>query len=141
MRYWFCITTPANWERVKEHLVWGVEERYEITMKRLTLDDPLVMYVTSPAKAIAGIYKVASRSYFDEKPLGWSKPYPHRVKIHPLVVPPSPIQIDERLIEELLYITDKSKRGRTVFFFPSMVLLIEEDFRTMYNWLEQKMKF
>lgn len=140
MRHWFCITAPANWEIVKKYAVWGVEDRYEITMKRLTQDDLFVFYVTNPAKAIAGIYKVASQWFFDEKPLGWNKLYPHRVKIHPLVVPSAPIPVDEKLIEELLFITDKSKKGRPVFFFPSMVLMIEEDYRTIYSWLEQKMR-
>lgn len=138
LRYWFCITTPSNWEKVKEHRVWGVEDRYEITMRRLTLDDHLVFYVTSPAKAIGGIYKVASTWYHDDKPLGWNKLYPYRVKIRPLIVPTVPVPLDEKLMEDLLFITDKSKRGRAVFFFPSMVLISDEDYRTIIKWLQEK---
>lgn len=139
MRYWFCITAPPNWEKVKQHMLWGVEERYQMTMKRLTLDDLFAFYVTNPAKAIAGIFKVASKCFFDETPLGWNKIYPYRVKIQPLTVPPIPIPMEERLIEELLFITDKSKKGRPVFFFPSMVLMTEEDYLTIRRWLGQKM--
>lgn len=119
-------------------MVWGVEDRYQMTMNRLTLDDVFVLYVTNPAKAIAGIFKVASLCYFDETPLGWSKVYPYRVKIQPLAMPSAPIPMEEKLIEELLFITDKSKRGRTVFFFPSMVLMTEEDYLTIHRWLGQK---
>jgi len=138
LRYWFCITSPKNWEIVKRYEVWGVEDRYKITMKRLTLDDLLIFYITNPAKAIAGIYRVASNFYYDETPLGWNKIYPCRVKIKPLVVPRDPIPVDEDLIGELLFITDKSRRGRTVFFFPSMVLIPKEDYRTILHWLQRQ---
>jgi len=137
LRYWLCITTPKNWEIVKKNNVWGVEERYETTMKRLELNDIFLFYITNPAKAIAGIYKVASKWYYDEKSLDWNKLYPHRIKIIPFVVPLVSIPVDEKLLEELLFITDKSRRGRTVFFFPSMVLLTEEDYKTVEKWLQQ----
>lgn len=136
MRYWLCITTPENWEIVKKHNVWGVEDRYETTMKRLKLNDLFLFYITNPAKAIAGIYKVTSEWYYDEKSLEWNKLYPYRIKITPFVMPPALIPVDEKLIEELLFITDKSRRGRTVFFFPSMVLLTEEDYKTVEKWLQ-----
>jgi len=89
-------------------------------MKRLTLDEILVFYVTSPGKAIEGIYKVASEWYYNETSLGWDKLCPYRIKINPLVMLSTPIPLDEKLIEELLFITDKrlENRGRIVWRKP-----------------------
>jgi len=147
LRYWLCITIPENWQIVRERLVWGVEERYQTTMRRLARDDFLIFYVTNPQKAIAGIYIVASGWYQDNIPIGWVKrvkekpvltTFPFRVRIAPHIVPPQPVPVDGELLDQLLFVTDKSPRGRVVFFFPSMVLIPHEDFQTIVSWLEIK---
>jgi len=138
MRCWFCVTTPQNWEKVKEHGVWGVEDRYEITMKKLTLGDIFVFYVMKPVGAIAGVYIVSSKCYYDENPLGWSKIFPYRVKITPLLVPPNPVKLDDKRVKELLFFTDKSRDARRSFFLASMFLIPDDDCRTIINWLEEE---
>jgi predicted RNA-binding protein len=147
LRYWLCITIPENWQIVKEKLVWGVEERYQMTMRRLVEDDFLIFYTTNPQKAIAGIYTVASGWYQDNIPIGWVKrvkrkpvptTFPFRIKIVPHIVPPQPVPVDEELFERLMFVTDKSPRGRVVFFYPSMVLIPHEDFKTIVSWLENR---
>jgi len=149
LRYWLCITIPENWQIVRERLVWGVEERYQKTISRLARDDFLIFYTTNPQKAIAGIYTVASSWYHENTPIGWVKrakgkpvltTFPFRVRISPHIVPSQPVPVDEELFERLLFVTDKSPRGRVVFFFPSMVLISDEDFKSIVSWLENKIE-
>jgi len=113
----------------------------------LVRDDFLIFYATNPQKAIAGIYTVASGWYQDNVPIVWVKrakgksvltTFPFRVRIAPRIVPPQPVPVDGELLDQLLFVTDKSPRGRVVFFFPSMVLIPREDFQTIVSWLENK---
>jgi len=138
MRCWLCVTSPENWEKVKEHGVWGVDDRYETTMKNLMLGDIFVFHVIRPLIAFTGAYVVSSKWYYDEKPLGWSKTYPYRVKITPLLVPPTPVKLDDKRVKELLLFPDKSRDARRIFLFASMFLISDEDCRTIIGWLEEE---
>jgi predicted RNA-binding protein len=53
---------------VKEHKVWGLEDRYKTTVKKLMLGDILVFYVKQPVGALTGVYIVSSKWYYDEAP-------------------------------------------------------------------------
>jgi len=46
VRSWFCITNPYNWLTVKREQLWGVDYRYEITIReRVSEGDLLAFYV------------------------------------------------------------------------------------------------
>jgi len=46
MRSWFCVTNPYNWLIVKREQLWGVDYRYEITIKeRVSEGDLFAFYV------------------------------------------------------------------------------------------------
>jgi len=53
MRHWFCVTNPYNWLIVKQQRIWGVDYRYQTTIKDRAIEqDTLVFYVlqnTRPA--------------------------------------------------------------------------------------------
>jgi predicted RNA-binding protein len=141
LRHWLCITMPKNWEIVKQRCEWGVDDRYQITLKKnVSIGDLFIFYVTRTG--IAGIYKVASPYYFDDTPIGWinkkGEPYtyPNRVRITQILLPKKPIPFDKEFRQELLFITDKGKTWQ-VFVFPSMVLIPEDDYHTIRKRLEQ----
>jgi predicted RNA-binding protein len=47
-RHWLCVTISHNWEIVKRVNVWGVNDRYKITLKRyVSLGDALIFYARS----------------------------------------------------------------------------------------------
>jgi len=98
MRYWFCITNPWNWFIVESATTWGVDDRYEITLKRVELDDIMVFYATNLSaslrktlkqklgyagwkellmkvatveKTIVGIYRVVKTYFCNDSDLGW----------------------------------------------------------------------
>ncbi|MBX5328700.1 MAG: EVE domain-containing protein [Candidatus Bathyarchaeota archaeon] len=138
MRCWLCVTSPENWEKSKNTGSGGLEDRYEITVKKLTLGDVFVFYVKQPVGAITGVYIVSSKWYYNEKPVGWSKIFPYRVRITPLLVPPTPIKLDDKRVEELLFFTDKSRDARRSFFLASMFPIPDDDCRTIIAWLEEE---
>jgi predicted RNA-binding protein len=46
MRSWFCVTNPYNWLIVKRERLWGLDYRYEITLReRVREGDLLAFYV------------------------------------------------------------------------------------------------
>jgi predicted RNA-binding protein len=94
VRHWFCITNPWNWFKVESNAIWGVDSRYEITLKRIEREDPMIFYCTNmPARlaqrlglagwrelssriasvetAVVGIYKAIGKCYPDNSDLGW----------------------------------------------------------------------
>ena len=51
MKTWLCITNPYNWKIVKENGTWGVDDRYEITIRNnCNENDVLVFYVLKNIK-------------------------------------------------------------------------------------------
>ncbi len=138
MRCWLCVTSPENWAKVKEYNVWGLEDRYETKVKKLMLGDIFVFYVKQPVGAITGVYIVSSRWYYDEKPIGWTKIFPYRVRITQLLVPPTPIKLDDKRVEELLFFTDKSRDARRSFFLASLFPIPDEDCRTIIHGWRRK---
>jgi len=134
-RYWLCVTIPHNWEIVKRLNVWGVDDRYRITLERhVSLEDKFIFYVTG--RGASGAYQVASPYFYSKKPLGWinkrGKPYlyPNRVKIEPILLPKKILPFSTALRRELIFITDKSGSWAP-FVYPSMVIIPKEDYQTL----------
>lgn len=146
VRHWLCVTNLENWKVIKERGVWGVDDRYQYTLKHnVSVDDVLIFYVTG--MGIAGIYKVSSPYQYDETELGFVKrrkkekkivgeTYPHRVSISPIIIPKAPVPLDESLRKELIFITDKGKTWE-MSVFPTMVLIPKEDYDTIYRKLSE----
>jgi len=134
-RCWLCVTIPHNWGIVNRLNVWGVDDRYKITLERyVSLRDTFTFYVTG--QGVAGIYQVASPCFCSEQHLGWvnkrGEPYlyPHRVKVEPILLPKKILPFSSELRNKLIFITDKSKSWAP-FVYPSMVLIPEEDYQTL----------
>lgn len=98
MRNWFCVTNPYNWLIVKGNKIWGVDYRYEITIKdRVSEGDMLIFYVLQNMRAglkkyiqnsglltdsqlrelelvrgcFVGIWKISSQYFEDNTHIGW----------------------------------------------------------------------
>jgi len=98
MRSWFCITNPYNWLIVKKEQLWGVDYRYEITIReRVAEGDLLAFYVLANLRTglkrwikeqqrkrlidlselensrgcFVGVWKVSGPYYESQEHLGW----------------------------------------------------------------------
>ncbi|HDN02200.1 MAG TPA: EVE domain-containing protein, partial [Candidatus Bathyarchaeota archaeon] len=58
VNYWLCVTDRANWQVIRDKLVWGVSDRYKSVIEQVRVGDVLVFYVKP--KRICGIFEVAS---------------------------------------------------------------------------------
>jgi predicted RNA-binding protein len=103
----------------------------------------LISKVAQLEKAIVGIYRATGTCYYDESDIGWltrdgTKPlqnFPHRIKItsiypRPIVPIPLSYKFGRTLLEELLFLPDKSKSYYNILY-PSMLSILEEDFLTI----------
>ncbi len=96
---WLCISTRANDEITKRHLVWGVAKRYENTIAKVKEGDTLLMYTMQEIvnrevipSAVTGIYEASSQVYEDTsslfvtpKALG-NEVFPLRIKVKPAIM-------------------------------------------------------
>jgi predicted RNA-binding protein len=119
-RNWFCVTNPLNWLIVRREHVWGVDYRYEKTIKqRVSEGDMLAFYVLksmrkglkSHAKMLdetqrrelqvargcfVGIWRVSGPYFEDQTHIEWldrdGRPegYPHRREISLEMQPATP---------------------------------------------------
>ena len=141
MRHWLCVTGYHNWTVIEQKNVWGVDERYRITMERyVSPQDGVCFYVTPDNRAglpyksesrgwkssIAGTFQTKKHGdkccYFEDLDIGWIDPegkpktYPYRVDLERMDMPKAPIAFNQQLKEELVFITDKTKSWGHLFF-------------------------
>jgi len=139
VRYWLCVVNEANWEVVKDKLIWGVSDRYKRRMEELSEGDLLVFYVRP--KKLGGIFRASSRPYVDKKAIFSSEGFrpgevfPNRVKIEPILVPPEPVPF-EPLVPKLKFIRNKEKW--TGHLRGAMRPIPEEDYETIRGYLEAR---
>lgn len=161
MRYWLCVSGHHNWTVISQRNVWGVDDRYKLTIERnVSLEDELCFYVKPDRcpsyrnesrkwkSSITGIFRSKKHNsardlaYKDDRNIGWVDPmgkpkaYPYRVDMEKVSIPRAPIVFNQQLKEELLFITDKSSSWGP-FVFPSMVLLPKEDMETLKTWIQR----
>ena len=148
MRYWCISTSPENWEICKQNSVWGMDERYYVTMEKfLKAGDKAVVY-NHGGKFVA-VVRFVGDYFHDETSIGWKKGrndflFPYRIKfeiIHESKNPPgisfSTEEEDNKaqwirsnLIDDIVFIADK---GRTwnQYVQVSIIRIAEEDFNTI----------
>lgn len=142
MNCWLFITSPSNYEVCLNKKIWGVDKGYKITMmQHININDEFAFYATILTE-IKGIYRVVSKTYYDNTPIGWSKDrygenYPYRIDIEPLLVPKIPLSF-KSLINELMFITDKDNRGWRSVVYPSIVVLPQRDFYIIKNKIQEE---
>ena len=84
MRCWCISTSPENWEICKQNSVWGMDERYYVTMEKfLKSGDKAVVY-NHGGKFVAVVIFV-SDFFYSDKHIGWKKGkneflFPYRIK-------------------------------------------------------------
>jgi len=81
---WFCTITAENWEKVKEHRIWGVPDtpKSRSKFRLIKPGDFLVFYLKSPTRAIIGTSSVASEVFIERSKSPWTdREYPHRVHL------------------------------------------------------------
>ena len=127
-RCWLCVTTSENWEKCLEFMVWGAVDRLENTIKRVKLNDKLVIYLTG--FKIAGICKV-SKEYFHNTDRIWDdRIYPHRMGIIPEILPHKPVNIRTLYYQ---HFPDVASQG----YFRTAVREISEEEFQIFHFLQQ----
>lgn len=85
MSIWFCILTPDNWPIVRDKKLYGVPKRVRKGFAQVRKGDIFLFYLTSPVKAIVGIYEAISDPFETQELEPWpDRLYPYRVQIKPL---------------------------------------------------------
>jgi hypothetical protein len=93
MTHWLAVTTPANWSLCSSTKTWGVTDRFANMLKRVIVDDDLLIYIVG--MKCAGIFKVI-KPYFNDQKLIWPDDvYPHRINFEPSLGPPEPVDIKQ----------------------------------------------
>ena len=148
MRYWCISTSPENWEICKQNGVWGMDERYFVTIEKfLKPGDKAVVY-NHGGKFVA-IVVFISDYFYSEKHIGWKKGkkeflFPYRIPFAIIFESKNPPRIsfstDEQknkaqwnrpnLIDDIVFIADK---GRTwnQYVQVSIIRITVEDFNTI----------
>lgn len=137
MKYWLCVTNEENWPIIKEKLVWGVPEKRKNLIARVKPGDILVIYVKP--KRIGGIFRAASEPYESHELIfkwgehGKEESFPNRIKIDPVTIPQSPIDIS-MIIPKLTF-----ARGKKQWSAPlrmGMVEISEADYKIIKDHLQ-----
>jgi len=145
-------TSQENWEICKENSLWGMDNRYYVTLeKHLKAGDKAVFY-THGGYFVAAV-EFEGKYYYDPTPIGWTKGnrpflYPYRIKFRIIKESLNPPKIsfstesdDEKakwtrqnLIDDITFIADK---GRTwnQYLQVSIIRITEEDYDTISNAL------
>jgi len=162
--YWICVTNPYNWTIIRNRNLWGTDDRYEKTMRRISVGDKLIIYTTGLnrwrnvhipniselkklSSSIVSLYFVMENYRHDNTPIGWKdregkdETYPHRVKIAPILTEFTPIPLGKQkegqpYRDELWFITDKSKSWYSLVY-ASMIRIQKDDYDTIYNWANE----
>ena len=138
---WLCISTRANDEVTKRHLVWGVAKRYENTIAKVKEGDTLLMYTMQEIvnrevipSAVTGIYEASSQVYEDTsslfvtpKALG-NEVFPLRIKVKPIQIFKKPIPF-KPLVPTLTFIKNKKMWSGSIR--TAMRVIPEEDYQTI----------
>lgn len=91
MANWLGVATPENYALNFKTRTWGVSDRSLDRIKRVRVGDNLVIHV--PPMRCGGIFRVTKPHFHAEKPIWPDSPYPHRIRIEPVIVPPRPVDI------------------------------------------------
>lgn len=131
------MTRPEHWKEVRSRKIWGVDNRYKLTIRRLKPKVDLLIFYVTDIMAFMGVYDVVSEPYYDEIPIWSGGIYPHRIKINPLLE--KSISIKE-LFDELLFITNRKKGrgGWSDHLQFSMVSICDEDYKTICSRIKDK---
>jgi len=121
MAHWMCITNEKNWNVAKSKRIWGLADRNRKKLESSKVGDYLVFYIKQRRinskiirPKIVGIFKVASKPFFDEERIFASLPkkadelYPWRVKIETVTIPKKPLEFKE-VVPLLQFIKNKEK--------------------------------
>lgn len=128
MKYWLAVCSEENYWLCREHGKWGTIDRYEETMKKVSIGDLVVFHV--PKMRCGGIFRVI-KGYFRSYERIWSDDvYPHRISINPYLVPNSPVDIRDMFRKYI----GKPSQG---YFRKSFRELPKDEFDVFKEFLEK----
>jgi MoxR-like ATPase/predicted RNA-binding protein len=88
---WLAVACPENWKKCLDNHIWGADDNRAQQIKKMRKNDEILVYLVG--MKIAAICKVSSEYYYDDTKIWDGGIYPHRVKIEPIKIPTSPIDI------------------------------------------------
>ena len=106
--YWICSVNRQNFDKVVQHNVWGVAERFKGNLQRAEKGDYLLFYIYGE-QTIGGAFQVKKAPYRDSKAIFSGGSYPYRVGISPIILPKKSLPFSPELRSKLQFITNKAK--------------------------------
>jgi predicted RNA-binding protein len=88
---WLAVASPENWKKCLENRIWGADDNRAQQIKKMRKNDEILVYLVG--KKLAASCKVSSEYFYDDTKIWDDGIYPHRVKIEPIKIPTSPIDI------------------------------------------------
>lgn len=134
VNYWICSVNRQNFDKVMQHKVWGVAERFKGNLQRTEKGDYLLFYIIRE-QAIGGVFQVKKAFYRDSKAIFSGGSYPYRVGIAPIILPKKSLQFSPELRSRLQFITNKVKWAGHLR--RAMRTIPEEDYELIVKNLEQ----
>ena len=146
MRYWCLSTSKENWQVCRENLVWGMDFRYYVTLKKFVRKGDKAIVYTHGGEFVA-VVEINGEMKESFKHIGWAKnkkPYmfPYHVPLKILKegkisisysTTNDPENVEKAVwsrpnfIDELVFIADKGKTWNQ-YLQVSIVRITKEDF-------------
>lgn len=123
-----------NFNRVVQHKVWGVADRFKGNLQRTSIGDLLLFYIIGE-QAIGGAFEVKKGPYRDSKSIFTGGSFPHRVGILPVVLPKESLSFSPDLRAKLRFITNKAHWAGHLRV--AMRKIPKEDYELIVKYLKQ----
>lgn len=146
MRYWCLSTSKGNWQVCRDQLVWGMDYRYYVTLKKFVKKgDKAVVY--AHGGAFVAVVEITGKMREEFNHIGWTKntkPYMFPYRIPLKILKEGKISISysttnepeneqkaswnrSNFIDELVFIADKGKTWNQ-YVQVSIIRITKEDF-------------
>jgi predicted RNA-binding protein len=148
MTYWLIVTTPENWNVIKEKHVVGIPGRNKTSFLKVQKGDECLVYIRreiNPEKrsepAVSGIFEVISstvdkQKIFTPPPARQDETFPLRLKVKLVGSPIEPIPF-KPLISQLSFILNKRQWG-SYLQGRALIALPEKDYKIIVSSLQKE---
>ena len=134
VNYWICSVNRQNFDKVIQHNVWGVTDRFKGNLQKTEEGDHLLFYIYGE-QTIGGAFQIKKGPYRDSKAIFSGGTFSHRVGIAPVILPKNPLPFNPELRARLQFITNKARWSGHLR--QAMRTIPEEDYELIVKNLEE----
>jgi len=132
------VTSPENYNICFKYRVYGVDERYKVTVEKHLEPGDMVIFYIKEKKVFRGPWRVVNKGTYNPKHEAVNKWKPSGKFIYVIPIEPAN-NLGEcsltNIFNDLLFLTNrkKGKGGYSDHFQFSIISIREEDFNTIIN--------